>query len=88
MYVLNDITSKPREQRLVTKEYIATHKNLILPVKFILQTLVIKLLKVVFYAEILTVTYTIGQSSFTRFATCTARPLLKLNRSVFLIMYN
>ena len=32
MYVLNDVTSKSREQRLVTKEYIATHKNLILPV--------------------------------------------------------
>ena len=28
--VLNDVTSKSREQRLITKEYIATNVNLIL----------------------------------------------------------
>ena len=27
--VLNDVTTKSREQRLITKEHIATHANLI-----------------------------------------------------------
>ena len=31
--VLNDVTSKSREQRLITKEHIATNANLILPFK-------------------------------------------------------
>ena len=48
--VLNDITSKSREQRLITKEHIAMHTNLILP----LYTPVLSD-KVVFY-KILTVT--------------------------------
>ena len=41
--VLNDVTSKSREQRVITKEHIATHTNLIL----LLYTpvLVIKLFK-------------------------------------------
>ena len=59
--VLNDITSKSREQRLITKEHIATHANLILLFKPALysSTLVIKVFKSstkLFYAEILTVT--------------------------------
>ena len=29
--VLNDVTNKSREHRLITKEQIATHANLILP---------------------------------------------------------
>ena len=59
--VLNDITSKSREQRFITKEHIATHTNLIILFKCVLcsSTLVIKLFKSsikLFYAEILTVT--------------------------------
>ena len=52
-------------------------------------TLVINFIKL-FYAEILTVTFSniIGQSSFISFATRTERPLLKLKRSVLLVMYN
>ena len=43
--VINDITGKSREQRLITKEHIATHTNLILLFKPALySTLVIKLL--------------------------------------------
>ena len=41
-----------------------------------------------FYAEILTVTLYIGQSSFISSATRTARPLIKLKPSVLLVMYN
>ena len=41
-----------------------------------------------FYAEILTVITTIGQSSFISSATRTACPLIKLKRSVLLVMYN
>ena len=58
--VLNDVTSKSREQRLITKEHIATHTNLILLFKP-------ALFSSTFYAEILTVA--LGQSSFIRFAT-------------------
>ena len=59
--VLNDVTSESREQRLITKEHIATHANLILLFKPALysSTLVIKLFESsikLFYAEILTVT--------------------------------
>ena len=52
--VLNDVTSKSREQRLITKEHIATQANLINLFKPALysSTLVIELYKV----EILTVT--------------------------------
>ena len=68
------------------------HVNLILLFKPALysRTLVIKLFDSsikLFYAEILTCS-TIGQSSFISFATCTARPLLKLKGSVLLVMYN
>ena len=82
--VLNDVTSKSREQRLTTKEHIAMNGNLILLFKPALysSTLVIKLCIKLFYAEILT------YSSFIRFATRTARPLLKLKSSVLLVMYN
>ena len=57
---LKDITSKSREQRLITKVHIATHANLILLFKPTLysSTLVIKLFESsikLFYAEILTV---------------------------------
>ena len=53
--------SESREQRLITKEHIATHANLILLFKPALysSTLVIKLFESsikLFYAEILTVT--------------------------------
>ena len=56
----NDVTSKSREQRLITKEYIAMQANLILLFKPALysSTLVIKLFESstkLFYAEILTV---------------------------------
>ena len=56
-----DVTSKSREQRLITKKHIATHANLILLFKPALYsiTLVIKLFESsiqLFYAEILTVT--------------------------------
>ena len=69
------------------------HANLILLFKPALYSsiLVIKLFESsikLFYAEILTVRSTIGQSSFISFATHTARPLLKLRRSVLLVMYN
>ena len=58
--VLNDVTSKSREQKFITKEHIATHANLILLFKPALysSTLVIKLFESsikLFYAEILTV---------------------------------
>ena len=60
--VLNDVTSESREQRLITKEHIATHANVILllfkPALYS-STLVIKLFESsikLFYAEILTVT--------------------------------
>ena len=45
--IINDITCKLREQRLITKEHIATHTNLILPFKPTLysSTLVIKCFK-------------------------------------------
>ena len=52
--VLNDVTRKSCEQRLITKEHIATHVNLAL----YSSTLVIKLFESsikLFYAEILTV---------------------------------
>ena len=51
---INDATGKSSQQRLITKEHIATHTNLIV-FGFILQYFKssIKL----FYAEILTVTY-------------------------------
>ena len=57
---LNNVTSKSRKQRLITKEHIATHVNLILLFKPALyfSTLVIKLFESsikLFYAEILTV---------------------------------
>ena len=60
--VLNDVTSKSREQRLITKEHIATHANLILLFKPPLysSTLVMKLFESsikLFYAEILTVAH-------------------------------
>ena len=62
MYCNNpyDITSESREQRLITKEHIATHANLILLFKPALysSTLVIKLFESsikLFYAKILTV---------------------------------
>ena len=89
---LNDVTSKSREQRLITKEHIATHANLILLFKSALysSTLVIKLFESsikLFYAEILTVTLYIGQSSFISSVTRTARPLIKLKSSVLLVMY-
>ena len=59
--VLNDIISESCEQRLITKEHIATHANLIFLFKPALysSTLVIKLFESsikLFYAEILTVT--------------------------------
>ena len=59
--VLNDVTSESREQRLITKEHIATHANLVPLFKPALysSTLVIKLFESgikLFYAEILTVT--------------------------------
>ena len=58
--VLNDVTSESREQRLITKEHIATHANVILLFKPALysSTLVIKFESSIklFYAEILTVT--------------------------------
>ena len=59
--VLNDVTSESHEQRLITKEHIAMHANLILLFKPALysSTLVIKLFESsikLFYAEILTVT--------------------------------
>ena len=58
--VLNDVTRKSREQRFITKEYIATHANLILLFKPVLysSTLVIKFFASsikLLYAEILTV---------------------------------
>ena len=58
--VLNDIKSKSREQRLITKEHKAMHANLINLFKPALysSTLVIKLFESsikLFYAEILTV---------------------------------
>ena len=67
------------------------HTNLILLFKPTLYSsiLVIKLFESsmkLFYAEILTVT--LGQSSFIRFATHTAHPLIKLKRSILLVMYN
>ena len=76
---------------LITKEHIATHANLILLFKPALYSsiLVIKLFESsinLFYAEIITVT--LGQSSFISSATRTARPLIKLKRSVLLVMYN
>ena len=78
--------SKSREQRLITKEHIATHTNLILLFKIALDssTIVIKLFnsKKLFYAEILTV------PSLISFTTCMVCPLLKLKRSVLLVMYN
>ena len=93
--VLNDVASGSREQRLITKEHIATHANLILLFKPALysSTLMIKLFESsikLFYAKNLTVTFgnIIGQSSFISFATRTERPLLKLKRSVLLVMYN
>ena len=87
--VFNDITSKSREQRLITREHIAMHANLILLFKPALysSTLVIKL----FESSIKFRNYycnTIGQSSFISFATRMAHPLLKLKRSVLLVMYN
>ena len=59
--VFNDVTSKSREQRLITREHIAKHANLILLFKPTLysSTLVIKLFESsikLLYAEILTVT--------------------------------
>ena len=59
--VLNDVTSKSCEQRLITKEHIATHANLILLFKPALysSTLVTKVFESsikLLYAEILTVT--------------------------------
>ena len=58
--VLNDVTNKLREHRLITKEHIAMHANLILLFKPPLYSsiLVIKLFESsikLFYAEILTV---------------------------------
>ena len=66
------------------------HTNLILLFKPALysSTLMMILCKSsikLFYAEILTV---IGQSSFISFTTCMRRPLLKLKRSILLVMYN
>ena len=59
--VFHDVTNESREQRLITKEHIATQANLILPFKPALyfNTLVIKLFESsikLLYAEILTVT--------------------------------
>ena len=61
LIVFNDVTSKSREQILITKEHIATHANLILLFKPALysSTLVIKLFESsikLFYAKILSVT--------------------------------
>ena len=58
--VLNDVTNKSREQRLITKEHIATNANLILLFKPALYSsiLLIKFFESsikLFYAEILTV---------------------------------
>ena len=59
--VNHDATSKSREQRLITKEHIVTHTNLILLFKPALysSTLVVKAFESsikLFYAEIITVT--------------------------------
>ena len=59
--ILNDVISKSREQRLITKEHIATDANLILLFKPALysSTLEIELFESsikLFYAEILTAT--------------------------------
>ena len=77
-----------REQRLITKEHIATHTNLILPFKPALysSTLSIKCLKVVLSQN--SYCNTIGQSCFISFTTRMAHPLLKLKRCVLLVMYN
>ena len=61
MIVLNDVTGKSHEQRLITKEHIAMHVNLILLFKPALysSTLVIKHFESSikwFYAKILTIT--------------------------------
>ena len=69
------------------------HANLILVFKPALysSTLVIKVSESsikLFYAKILTVITTTGQSSFISFATCMARPLLKLKCSILLVLYN
>ena len=68
--VLNDVTCKSREQRLITQEHIATHVNLILlfkPALYSSTLVVIKLFESsikLFYAKI------IGQSPFISFTTC------------------
>ena len=84
--VLNDITSKSREQRLITKEHIATHVNLILLFKPALYSSTLVYLKVVLCRN--SYCSTIGQSSFISFATRTTRPLLKLKSFLLLVMYN
>ena len=69
------------------------HANVILQFKPALysSTLVIKVFESsikLFYAEILTVTLYVGQSSFISFATHTTHPLIKLKYSILLVMYN
>ena len=86
--VLNDIANKSLDQRLITKEYIAMHTNLII----LLYTLVIKLFKnsiKLFYAEILTVTLYVGQCScIIKLHNLHGMPTLKLKHNILLVMYN
>ena len=74
-------------------EHIAMHANLILLFKPALysSTSVIKLFESSIAKVVLcrnSYCNTIGQSFFISFATRTARPLIKLKRSVLLVMYN
>ena len=68
----------------------ATHTNLILPFKPTLysSTLVIKCFKSEVVLSRNSYCNTIGQSCFVSFAIHTAHPVLKLKRSVLLVMYN
>ena len=87
--VFNDVKCKSREQRLITKEHIATCINLTFQFKtaFYFSTLAIKPFNVALSQN--SYCKTISQSSFISFATHTVNPFLKVKHFVLLvIMYS
>ena len=83
--VIDDVTGKSREQRLITKEHIATHAFLILLALYS-STLVLKVV-----SSRNSYCKTVGWYSFITLTTLIshmARPFLKLKCSVFSVLYS
>ena len=90
--VSNDVMSTSCEQRVITKEHIAMHTNLILSALYVLQYFSDKTskssTKLFVVSSQISYCNTIGQSSFISFATHMAHPLLKLKHSILFVMYS